>query len=278
MTHVADVVLIDAARTGDKSALAGLLRRHQDAVYRFGRLMCGSAEDAKDVVQDTMMKVLEKVGDFRGESSFRTWLYAIARSQCSRRYRRGKREVSGALTGATIGQVADPAPSAADQLASEGDRNIVRQAIEGLPEIYKEVLILRDMEGMTAPEVAQTLGLTVEAVKSRLHRARSRLRDQVVAGRAPPPQPASNRCPNVLEMMSRHLEQDLTGEDCARMQRHLRDCDHCQRVCDELRGLLDVCAMAGAESAPDEVRLAVESVLSGIRAGGLREGASKPDS
>jgi DNA-directed RNA polymerase specialized sigma24 family protein len=80
MTHVADFVLIDAARTGDRSALAGLVGRHQDAVYRFGRLMCGSVEDAKDVVQDTMMKVLEKVGDFRGESSFRTWLYAIAQS------------------------------------------------------------------------------------------------------------------------------------------------------------------------------------------------------
>lgn len=260
MTY-ADIELVDAAKTGDKSALAGLVRRHQDAVYRFGRLMCGSSEDAKDVVQDTMIKVLEKVGDFRGESSFRTWLYAIARSQCSRRHRRGNREVTGELP-RTASELADPAPSAAEQLAAESERNAVRLAIAALPEMYREVLVLRDMEGMTAPEVALALGLTVEAVKSRLHRARSRMRDQVAAGRDSASAPGATSCPDVIAMMSRRLEQDLTGYDCTRIEEHVAGCARCAERCEELRGLLDVCKMAGAEPAPAEIRAAVERLLS----------------
>ncbi len=256
--------LIDAAKAGDRAALAGLVERYQDAVYRFGRAMCGSPEDAKDVLQDTLITALQKVGDFRGEASFRTWLYAIARSQCSRKRRKGSRELLATEEQYGIRELPDPAPLAVEALESVAERSLVAEAIAQLSPMYREVLILRDMEGLTAPEVAETLGLTVEAVKSRLHRARAKVRDLLSQSRASEAQRADG-CPDVVEMLSRSLEGELRGIDCDAMQAHVDQCPACKMECDSLKRILSLCSTAGAEEAPTEVKIAMQVVLARLR-------------
>src|SRR6476619_4480129 len=85
-----DAELIEALRSGDEKALAALLARHAPAIYRFGLRMCRDPEDARDVVQDTLLAAARGVRDFRGASSLSTWLYTIARSFCLKKHRRSK--------------------------------------------------------------------------------------------------------------------------------------------------------------------------------------------
>lgn len=263
MSDAEEFVLIDAARSGDPAALQGLVKLYQDAVYRFGRAMCGTPEDAQDVVQDTLMTALQKVGEFRGDASFRTWLYAIARSQCSRRRRKTRREFLTAEEHLGLREMPDPAPLAVETLQSNDDRAKVQAAIDTLPDMYREVLVLRDIEGMTAPQVAETLGLTVEAVKSRLHRARGRIRDALTRALAEPQ--SCSACGEVVEMLSRHLEGEVTGEDCSTMQAHVDACPVCKDACDSLRRVLLTCERAGREEIPAEVKSAIAGVLRSIR-------------
>src|SRR5215470_15526196 len=90
MPDLADDELLAAARAGDAAALEELLERHQAQVYRFGMKMCRDPEDAKDVLQDTLLAMARNVRDFRGASSLSTWLYTIARSFCIKKRRRSK--------------------------------------------------------------------------------------------------------------------------------------------------------------------------------------------
>ena len=90
MEERADTQLLEAARRGDGRALEDLLERHQAQVYRFGMKMCRDPEDARDVLQDTLLAMAKGVRDFRGASSISTWLYTIARSFCIKKRRRSK--------------------------------------------------------------------------------------------------------------------------------------------------------------------------------------------
>ena len=86
-----DQPLVQAARAGDREAVAALLQRYQDAVYRFGMRMCRNEADAKDVLQETLLTAAEQIGSYRGDASLSSWLYAIARSRCSKRTARRMR-------------------------------------------------------------------------------------------------------------------------------------------------------------------------------------------
>ncbi|HYG68944.1 MAG TPA: sigma-70 family RNA polymerase sigma factor, partial [Anaeromyxobacteraceae bacterium] len=180
-----DEVLLDRARGGDRDALEALLARHQHRVYGFGMKMCRDAEDAKDVLQDTLLAAARNVRDFRGASSVSTWLYTIARSFCIKHRRRSKfaPEAEESLEAPAIAKaahaLADPSRAPDESLAGRQVQAALERAVAALDPMYREVLVLRDMEGLTAPEVAEVLGLTVEAVKSRLHRARLAVRETV---------------------------------------------------------------------------------------------------
>jgi RNA polymerase sigma-70 factor (ECF subfamily) len=137
------------------------------------------------------------------------------------------------------------------------------QAISSLDPKYREVLVLRDVEGLTAREVAEVLGIGVDAVKSRLHRARLAVRAAlspllgVPAGDAAAP--AS--CPDVLTLLSRHLEDELSPEVCSEMERHLQSCGRCRGACESLRRTLRLCQTAPAVSVPEGVQKSVRAAL-----------------
>jgi RNA polymerase sigma-70 factor (ECF subfamily) len=263
LTPESDETLLAAARGGDRQALESLLERHQAQAYRFGMKMCRDPEDAKDVLQDTLLAMARGIRDFRGASSLSTWLYTIARSFCIKKRRPGK-SVANGDTSAFDGQP-PRSPVPPDQaLAAKQVTTALEQAIGELEPMYREVLLLRDAEGLTAPEVAEVVGLTPQAVKSRLHRARLAVREKIApllgVDRDLPPAPGT--CPDVLTMFSRHLEGEISADGCADMERHLQDCARCRQTCDSLRRTLALCRTWGPSlEVPVSVRAQVKTAL-----------------
>lgn len=264
-----DERLLAAARAGDRSALETLLERHQAQVYRFGVKMCRDPEDAKDVLQDTLLAMARGVRDFRGASSISTWLYTIARSFCIKKRRRskfapdGERSLDTDLPAETR-HLADHGEKPDDVLAGKQIETALEQAIAALEPIYREVLLLRDAEGLTAPEVAAILGVTPQAVKSRLHRARLSVRERVAPflGIELDLPPAPGTCPDVLMTFSRHLEDEISADLCAEMERHLAACGRCRRACDSLKRTLALCRTSGPSAeVPSAVRASVKMAL-----------------
>jgi RNA polymerase sigma-70 factor (ECF subfamily) len=265
-----DAALLDRARAGDRQALDDLLERHQRRVYRFGLKMCRDPEDARDVLQETLLAVARTVKDFRGAASVSTWLYTIARSFCLKKRRRSKfaPEQEESLEARTPGeearQIPDPARHPDEELAGRQIEAALEHAIGALEPMYREVLVLRDVEGLTAPEVAEVMGLSVEAVKSRLHRARLAVREAVApllgVPAGPTPAPAAS-CPDVVELFSRHLEGEISSSVCADMERHLAACPGCRSRCDSLQRTLAVCRSAPLPEVPKAVQADVRRAL-----------------
>jgi len=178
-----DERLLAAARAGDRPALDALLNRHQSRVLRFGMRMCRDREDAKDVSQDTLLAMARGVRAFRGASSISTWLFTVARSFCIKKRRHSlfapARERSLDEHPAEATQLAAATRPPDEALAGKQLEHALARALAALEPPYREVLLLRDVEGLTAPEAAEMLGVSVQAVKSRLHRARLAVREQL---------------------------------------------------------------------------------------------------
>lgn len=282
-----DAALLERARGGDRRALDDLLGRHQRRVYRFGLKMCRDPEDAKDILQETLLAVARTVKDFRGASSVSTWMYTIARSFCIKKRRRSKfapaeeASLEARAPGLEARQVADPGRGPDEALAGRQIETALEQAIGALDPMYREVLVLRDVEGLTAPEVAEIMGLTVEAVKSRLHRARVAVREAMgpllaipslpvapegaAAGGAPATAAAvpraSEACPDIVQLFSQHLEGEISATICADMERHLSRCPACQSRCDSLQRTLALCKAAPLPEVPPQVQASVRQAL-----------------
>jgi RNA polymerase sigma-70 factor (ECF subfamily) len=211
---------------------------------------------------------------FRGASSVSTWLYTIARSFCIKKRRRSvfaPTELS-LETEASLAARDLPDPGRRPDEALEASRleAALERAIHALDRPYREVLLLRDAEGLSAAEVAGVTGLSVPAVKTRLHRARARLRETLApfmtprgAALAPP----GRACPDIVRLFSRHLEGDVSSRTCARMEEHLAACPRCRASCDGLKQLLRMCRTAPEPDVPaelqDKVRRAVHTLVAG---------------
>jgi len=198
----------DGAAVDGKTAAAfdRLYRDHVDRMYRFAQRLCGSPDDAKDLVQETFLSAYRSLKDFRGESSISTWLYTIAAHACQRMRRKRKgepeRELSlDALIPTADGDMPLQVPGTdltpEERLEHKELRHSLFSAVHQLPKKYRMVLVLRDMEGLSAREVGAVMGLTERAVKSRLHRARlfvrHELNGQRPGGAGPPLQAARPR-------------------------------------------------------------------------------------
>jgi RNA polymerase sigma factor (sigma-70 family) len=170
MQH-ARLQLIEAARSGQSGAVLELMRVCQPDVQRFARRTCSSSEDAEDAVQEALWRLYRHIGALRTAATLATWLFRIVERECYRLFR-----------GRTRAEALDDLPDAEmpAALATPVDLRLdLARVVESLAPPYREVLILRDVHELTAPEVALQLGLSVEAVKSRLHRARGIVRTQL---------------------------------------------------------------------------------------------------
>ena len=183
-----DSKLIQAIQGGRSDLFTELVQRYERALYNFGLKMCGKRQDAEDVVQDTYLNVFKYLKGFRGETKFKNWLYRIATSACIKKRRKSKfapdRELS-------LDEFLPPEEAAVEQetplwatlplnqVLNEELGRTLEDAILELPEKYRLVLVLRDIEGFSTEESAQILNLTTANVKVRLHRARLFLREQL---------------------------------------------------------------------------------------------------
>jgi RNA polymerase sigma-70 factor (ECF subfamily) len=165
-----------------------LYRDHIDIMYRFAYRLCGEAEAAKDLVQETFLNAYRAYDRFRGDAQVSTWLYAIASHACLRMRRKRKGEPDRELSleefvptseGEFVLQIPMEGLSPQEALENKELRQILDRAIAKLPQKYRMVLVLRDMEGLSAKEVGGILGLNERAIKSRLHRARLFVRKEL---------------------------------------------------------------------------------------------------
>lgn len=185
-----DEVLVQQAKGGDLSAFETLTTRYERRVYSLARRMLRQEQDAEDVTQQSLLSALEHLADFRGESSFATWLMRIATHASLKiiRKRRGLETVS-------LEQATEPAEDGApiphpefiadwrespEQLAQRHEtRQIIDQALDKLDDKHRPVFLLRDVEGLSVRETAEALGLSESNVKVRLLRARLQLREML---------------------------------------------------------------------------------------------------
>jgi RNA polymerase sigma-70 factor (ECF subfamily) len=273
-TSPSDKELLASARQGDTAALEALLVRYQPHLYRFGLRMCGNVEDAGDVAQESLISMARSLRDFRGDSSVSSWLYTIAHRFCIKKRRRSKyapaREESLDAPGSAAAErLADPAPSPEQTATTRELLTVLTKAIDALDPPQREVLVLRDVEGLSAPEVAKVLGISVDAVKSRLHRARVAVREALAPalGFADIETAGGSMCPDVLGLLSRHLEGELRPSTCAAMEAHLAQCTHCRGRCESLKRTLAVCRQLPTPEVPASlaasVRAAIQAFLKG---------------
>lgn len=156
-----------------------LARQHRDAVYREMVRVCGNHEDAEDVLVQALLSAYRALDQLREEAAFKSWLARIGARLCGRM--RHREELRPFITWSALAEHGfDPAaegPTPEDQAAEEDLRRCVKGALAQLTEPYREVYVRRELEGMSAEETAVALGISVPAVKSRLHRARATVRD-----------------------------------------------------------------------------------------------------
>jgi len=179
-----DRALLDGLRAGDEHAFVALVRMYQPALLRLAEATVGSHAVAQEVTQDTWLAVLRGVDRFEGRSSLKTWLFRIllnrARSAAGREQRAGRPEAVDDERFDRSGAWVDPpqpwADRVEDRLVAAELAQRARALLADLPDTQRQVLVLRDVEGMPAEEVAELLGITDGNQRVLLHRARARLR------------------------------------------------------------------------------------------------------
>ena len=170
--------LVSRAQAGDTVALAELTAQMMPLLRRFALRLCKHPDAAEDVTQDALLAFASKLGDFEGRAALSTWAFTLARTACART-RRGQKNAPGV----PLEGLADPPTDEASPEDAAVDRESVRlvgEAIEGLPPDYQAVLKLRDLDGLDTQEACAQLGLSPEALKSRLHRARAALAERLL--------------------------------------------------------------------------------------------------
>lgn len=186
-----DHTLLARAQGGDMSAFEALVDRHENKVYGLALRMTRSEADAAEITQDTFLSAYQHLADFRGEAAFGSWVHRIAANNALMRLRRQRvlDIVSEDIAGPEFtdrGSLAEVPESdwtrrADDKILDEELGRAIQEATDALPEGYREVFLLKDVEGLSYEEISEMVGISVPAVKSRLHRARLALREAIDA-------------------------------------------------------------------------------------------------
>ena len=180
-----DAALLARLRAGDEAAFAELVRRESGKLLAVAKRILRSDEDAQDAVQDALLSAFQNLAGFEGGARLSTWLHRITVNAALMRLRSKKRRREDSIEellpgfaedGHHLAKVSPPRDAAEDEIASAEIAALVRAAIDELPEGYRVVLVLRDVEGLDTAETAAALGIGPDAAKMRLHRARQALR------------------------------------------------------------------------------------------------------
>lgn len=214
-----DILLIERVLAGDRRAFEPLVRRHERRVFRVTLAVLGNIEDAEEAMQDTFVKAFRHLDQFRRESRFTTWLTRIAVNEALQR-RQGRKDFVSLDDSRDLPERAEEqfAPGRFEEWRADPEklygkqelRQIIENAVQSLPAIYREAFVLRDIEEMSAEEAAEAIGITVGALKSRLLRARLLMREALAASLEQPP---------TLAVKIAHAAQDMGMAVAMRMMR-----------------------------------------------------------
>jgi RNA polymerase sigma-70 factor (ECF subfamily) len=178
---VDDRVLASAARAGDQHAFESLVRRHGTALYRYARRMTGDSEAVNDIVQETFVAAWRQISNFRGESSVRTWLFAICARKVadSHRVKKAIPIDDRLIEPVSADRGSDPFAAASNSAFLEA----VELALGELPPRQRAVWLLREVEQLTFPQIATILNLSPDGARGHHHRARTTLQQRLVQWR-----------------------------------------------------------------------------------------------
>ena len=181
MTREQEAMIVRKVLQGDVNAFEKLVTEYEKAVYAIAQRMTGNAEDAADMTQETFIKAYNSLSSFRGDSKFSVWLYRIANNVCLDFLRSRSRKPTVSLSTEdddgeeTQLDIADESQSPELLLESALTRDAVRRGLDSLPPDYRQILLLREIQGLSYEEIAAALGIESGTVKSRIFRARKRL-------------------------------------------------------------------------------------------------------
>ncbi|HDR14585.1 MAG TPA: sigma-70 family RNA polymerase sigma factor [Desulfobacteraceae bacterium] len=183
----ADTDLVEAFKNGSTDAMERIVEIYAPSVFTFGLKMCGQKQDAEDIAQETFLNAFRYLDRFRGETKLKNWLFKIAARACMRKRRKKKCAPDHELSlesfirnGEEVGiDIPDLADGPADHLLKAELRGHIDEAIQELPPKYRIVFSLRDLQGFNTEETAEILGISIQSVKTRLHRARLFIREKI---------------------------------------------------------------------------------------------------
>ncbi|MDA0667809.1 MAG: RNA polymerase sigma factor [Planctomycetota bacterium] len=237
------------------------MEEHGSMIYSLGRRLCGSSEEADDIVQETFLAAYKHWEQFEGRSSPKTWLYTIAARACSRmhRLRAGQPKRMASLEEMlpfgepSLGYVDHKSKTPLDEQIQAEAKEQIEEAIVGLPIEFRLPLLLKDILGFSGKDVAEILDMKEATVKTRVHRARLRLRqalDTVLPKKEVPPAEYSVQvCMDLLRLKQETLDQgkQTTPELDAMV------CMRCETIFDTMDTTLNVCQEIGAGRMPKEL-------------------------
>ena len=171
-----DERLVERARTGDRNAYGELVRRHQTAALRLAATICGSTEEARDIVQDALVKGYRSLDRYRGEAPVRSWLLRIVANDAKNAVRASVRRLGREERYEALRRMSPPADPVGERVAVDAESAVLLDVLATLDERDREVLACRFVVGLSEPETAATLGVPLGTVKSRTARALSRAR------------------------------------------------------------------------------------------------------
>jgi RNA polymerase sigma-70 factor, ECF subfamily len=187
-TDPIDHRLISEFKAGSMEAMEKIVERYEKRIFTFGLKMCGHLQDAEDIAQETFLNAFRYLKNFREETKLRNWLFKIAATACIRKRRKKKCEPNHEISlesflphngdHATY-EIPDWSDDPSDNVMRAELKNIIDAAIHSLSHKYRLVFNLRDIEGFSTQETADILGISVQSVKTRLHRARLFLREKI---------------------------------------------------------------------------------------------------
>jgi len=180
--------LIAQFKEGSMEAMEAIVDRYENRIFNFGLKMCGQFQDAEDITQDTFLNAFRYLGSFREETKLKNWLFTIAATACIRKRRKKKCEPDRELSLESFMNnngtfetydIPDWSDDPSDKVLQAEMKAVISDSIKTLPHKYKLVFNLRDIEGFNTKETADILGISIESVKTRLHRARLALRKKI---------------------------------------------------------------------------------------------------
>jgi RNA polymerase sigma-70 factor (ECF subfamily) len=184
MSVIDDVEIINKVLEGDTDAFAHIIRKYQDMVFRYVYYQFNNYDEALDITQDIFITVLEALKSFRHESKFSTWLYSIMVNHC-KNYRKKKNRYSTVPLKILKGeeeveiQLQDFRENPEEKIINEDSLRIMKEEISKLPDDFREILSLRDIEGMSYNEISDIIGINLSNVKVRIHRGREYLKNRL---------------------------------------------------------------------------------------------------